>query len=188
MARLKLNKYIESASGSAGKNISFKQVGSVTLFATKPERTGNSTEKQRLQRERFKRAAAYAKASLLDPATKAAYAKSVEGIEFQNAFTAAVADYLNSPKVDNVDHSDYSGKVGETIIVKVFDAFKVADVRVTISLANNTVVETSLATQVVGSSDWKYVTTKANATLAGSKITVVVKDKPGNSTTFEKTL
>jgi hypothetical protein len=187
MARFKLNKMVESASGKTG-NMVFKQVGKTTLFTAAPEFKGETTEKQRVHRERFKRAVSYAKASLADPATKAAYAQSVAGQDFMNAFTAAVTDFMNAPRVDAVDNTGYSGKIGESIIAKVFDSFKVADVRVTISLANNTVVETGVATLVTGSSDWKYVTTKANATLAGSKIKVVVTDKPGNSTTLEKTL
>lgn len=187
MAKFKLNKMVESASGKTG-NMVFKQVGRTTLFTAAPEFRGESTEKQRAHRERFKRAVVYAKASLEDPATKTAYAQSVEGKDFMNAFTAAVADYMQAPKVDAIDSSGYSGMVGETIIAKVFDSFKVADVKITILQANNTVIETGVATQEVGGTDWKYVTTQANATLSGSIIKVEVTDKPGNTTTLEKTL
>jgi len=143
---------------------------------------------QRIQRERFKRAAAYAKVALQDPATKAAYAEKTEGKDFMTAFSEAVKDFLKAPKVDSIDNSGYTGKIGESIILKVSDDFKVADVKVTITLANATLVETGTAIVLAGTADWKYVVTKANATLAGSKIKVVVTDKPGNTTSFEKTL
>jgi hypothetical protein len=188
MAKFKLNKMVEGASGGVGQNMMFRQVGRTTLFTSKPEFKGVSTEKQRNHRERFKRAANFAKEALKDPATKAAYAEKTEGKDFLTAFAMAVKDFLKSPKVDSIDNSGYSGKVGESIILKVSDDFKVADVKVTISLANATVVETGTAVMVAGTADWKFVTTKANATLAGSKIKVVVTDKPGNTTSFEKTL
>jgi hypothetical protein len=187
MAKFKLNKMVEGATGKVG-NMTFKQVGRTTLFTSVPEFNGVSSEKQRVQRERFKRAASYAKIALQDPATKAAYKLKVEGQEFQNAFTAAVKDYLSSPKVDSIDNAGYSGKIGESLILKVSDDFKVADVKVTITLPTAVVLETGTAALVAGSADWKYVVTKANATLPGSKIKLIVTDKPGNTTSFEKTL
>jgi hypothetical protein len=188
MAKLKLNKLVEGASGKVGQNMMFKQVGRTILFTPTPEFNGVSSDKQRAQRDRFKRAATYAKAALADPATKAAYATKVEGQDFMTAFAAAVQDFLRAPKVDSIDNSGYSGKVAESIILKVSDDFKVAGVTVTITLPNATILETGAAAVIASTADWKYVTTKANATLTGTKIKAVVTDKPGNTTSFEKTL
>ena len=93
------------------------------------------------------------------PATKAAYALSVQGEDFQNAFTTAVTDF-NSPKVDSMDIAGYTGKVGETIVVKIFDTFKVTNVAITITQADGTVLESGAATLVKGSVNRSYVTTK----------------------------
>lgn len=184
MAKFRLNKMVESASGKIG-NMVFKQVGGTTLFTSTPEFKGEATEKQVAHRERFKRAVAYAKASLADPATKAAYALSVQGEDFQNAFTAAVTDYLNSPKVDSLDVSGYTGKVGESLIAKVYDTFKVTNVVITITQADGTILESGAATLEKGSVNWSYVTTKALAAMAGARIKVVVTDNPGNTSTSE---
>ena len=135
-----------------------------------------------------KRAAKYAKAAIQNADTKLAYAQSVEGQDFQNAFTAAVTDFMKAPVVDSVDNTGYHGNVGDSLLLNLFDDFKVDTVKVTISLANNTVIETGSAVKVPDSTQWKYVTTAANAAVVGSKLSVVVTDKPGNITTFEKTL
>jgi hypothetical protein len=189
MALIKNNDLTDGMSGRIGNKIVFRVVKGRTVATRRPiQTTSVITDKQRAHRERFKRATTYAKAALLDVATKAAYALQAKEKDFMNAFTAAVTDFMKSPKVDSIDNAAYSGKVGESIILKVSDDFKVADVKVTITLPTSVVVETGAATLVAGTADWKYVTTKANATLAGSKIKVVVTDKPGNTTTFEKTL
>lgn len=187
MANFKMNKMVDAASGKVG-NMVFKQVGRRTLYTQAPEHLKPPTENQTRQRERFKRAATYAKTVLLDPATKAAYAKSVEGQEFLHAFTAAVKDYLKSPAVDSVNTTTYRGNVGDRIALRVFDSFKVAQVVVTINAPDNTLIETGVAVQSPDSAEWVYVATIANAAVAGGKLAVVVTDKPGNVTVFEKVL
>src|SRR5690606_30434721 len=157
-------------------------------FSSNPEQKGLKSEKQRLHRERFKRAVAYARLSLQDPETKAAYAAKAlsSRVDFLNSFSLAVKDFLKTPTVDAVDHAAYGGQIGDVIRLKVFDEFKVAEVRVSIKLPTGVVLESGLATPIVGSADWQYEATVVNATVIGSTISVVVTDKPGNSTTFEQ--
>lgn len=187
MAKFKLNKMVDSASGKVGQMV-FKQVGRYTLYTQAPEREKPYSESQIAQRERFKRATAYAKVVLQDPLVKEAYTKSVAGKEFQHAFSAAVKDYLKSPTVDSVDTTAYQGAIGDQISLRVFDSFKVASVRVTLKRADNTVLETGVALQEPDTAQWIYSTTVANAAVAGTQLEVVVTDKPGNTTTFERVL
>ncbi len=187
MASFKMNKMVDAASGKVG-NMVFKQVGRRTLYTQAPEHLKPATENQTLQRERFKRAATYAKTVLLDPATKAAYEKSVAGQEFQHAFTAALKDYLKSPVVDSVNTIAYRGNTGDHIMLRVFDSFKVAQAVVTITAPDNTLIETGAAVQSPDSAEWVYVATNANAAVTGSKLAVAVTNKPGNITMFDKVL
>jgi hypothetical protein len=187
MAKFKMNKMVEKATGTVG-TMSFRTVGKTILFSSNPDHNGRQSEKQRLQRERFKRASTYAKTVLADPATKAAYAEKAasSGVDFMNAFSLAVKDYLKSPVVDAMDYSAYKGKIGDLIKLRVFDEFKVAEVRVSIVLPTSVVSESGVAIHAADAANYTYIATKANTTLAGSKIVVVVTDKPGNTTTFEK--
>jgi hypothetical protein len=67
------------------------------------------------------------------------------------------------------------------------DDFKVLSVTVEIKTAAGVVIESGAATLEVGQATvFSYLATKANAAFAGSKVTVSVKDKPGNTTVLEK--
>ena len=187
MAKFKMNKMVESASGKVG-NMVFRQVGRTTLYTQAPEREHLiASEGQLAQRQRFKRATDFAKSSLLNPEVKTMYEKRSEGEDFMNAFSAAIADYLHTPKIDSVDLTAYTGQAGESIKIQVFETTKVVSAKVTIALADNTLVESGEAT-LIDAFNWEYVTTQVNAALAGSKITFTIADSEGNKHTVVKVM
>jgi hypothetical protein len=187
MAKFRMNKMVDSATGKVG-NMVFRQVGRRTLYTQAPEREHVvTTVGQRAQRDRFKRAVSYARNCILDPVLKEAYEKRTGGKEFLTGFNVAVTDYLHAPKIDSVDLSGYTGQPGENLIAKVFETAKVVSAKVTIVLADDTLVEKGDA-NLIDSFNWQYVTTQVNSMLAGSKITFTIADSEDNIHTVVKTL
>src|SRR6478609_6860787 len=102
MADVNLNALVDGLSGKVGKKIVLRQRGGRTMLSTVPVFSTGTTEKQRVARERFSKAAQYAKGALLVPELKELYANAAKGDAFMNAFTAAVTDYLKLPRIARV--------------------------------------------------------------------------------------
>jgi hypothetical protein len=187
MAKFKMNKMVEGATGKVG-NMVFRQVGRTTLFTQAPERGDVvATEAQIAQRLRFKHAINFAKQVLLLPEEKALYEAQATG-DFDNAFNLAVQDYMAAPKIDSVKLTDYSGQINQPLNITVFESAKVTAATVTITRADNTVVESGALNRLPDSFEWQYMTTQVNAVLAGTKITFTITDAEGNTHVVNKTL
>ena len=188
MARVSNNIVTQGLSGTIGGTLVFRQVGGKTIVAAAPRETDKApTAKQLVQQERFQMAAVYAKAILLNPADKAAY-EAARDENNGSAYALAVADFLQGPSIHTIDMTQYEGKVGDTIRVRVTDNFRVTDVAIRIENGDGTLVEELAAVQQPNAVDWVYTAKKANASLDGDKITVLAHDKAGNETTQNKTL
>jgi len=188
MSKVELNALVNGFSGRIG-NAVFVRRGNRTLLSSRPKkRTSEPTEKEKAQRDLFRRAAAYAKARMSDPAAKAEYAAIAANKESISAFTAAVTDYLKAPVIDAVKTDAYTGKINDVISAKVSDSFKIISVKATITLPTGVVLETGAATFDAVALEWKYVATQANNTLAGTKIKFTATDRPGNETSIEKVI
>ena len=119
------------------------------------------------------------------PDIKAAYAAAApRGV---SAFNFALGDAAQSPVVKQIDSTKYHGAVGDTLEIDATDNFKVTGVVVTIDNATGALIETGNAV-LQDNKNWLYSTTVANAVTAGSKITVVATDLPGNTGTLTVTL
>ena len=188
MALVNNNLITKGLSGTLGRTLVFRKVGDKTVVSTVPTTTKAPTEAQQNQRERFQQAVLYAKAQMADPDTKADYEALAKGAGQPNAYNVAVADFFNAPDIAEVDLSNYTGKIADTIRVKVTDDFKVKTVSVEIRDAAGTLVERGNATMQVNKLDWVFTATVANASLSGDRITIKAVDMPGNETTEEQTL
>jgi hypothetical protein len=187
MAQSKNNVLTHGLTGLVGDMIVFRSRGGKTFVSTKPkERTGEPSENQKLHQGRFQEAILYAKTAIADPATKAEYSKSITGNE--TAYNIAVADFFHAPDIKDVDLSNYSGKIGETITIRATDNFKVTEVSVSIFNADGTEVEHGLAVLSANGIDWLYTATAENASLNGDRIVIRASDLPGNVTEEEKNL
>lgn len=189
MAHVKDNIVTEGFSGKLGNRIVFRQLGNRTIVAKRPLVSGVVSEDQVLHRKRFRSAAAYAKAKMLDPASKAEYVLLAKQYALTSPFVAAVADYLTLPEIDTINTDHYSGAIGDVIMISSpTGPPKIASVQVSIIQPDDTVVETGQAIFSAADAAWKYVATVASAVVPGSKVKAVATDKPGNVVTKEKVL
>ncbi|MDR1221914.1 MAG: hypothetical protein LBL07_03425, partial [Tannerella sp.] len=128
----------------------------------------------------------YGKTVISDVEMKAEYQqKAKPGL---SAFNVAVADFLNAPVIDLVDLSNYAGRVGDTVRVRVYDDFAVREVRVRITNADGSPVEEGAAQADAIGYEWTYVATQTNESLEGDRIEIFVSDTPGNVTHEERGL
>ncbi|HEV7329721.1 MAG TPA: hypothetical protein VGN63_01675 [Flavisolibacter sp.] len=93
MARLQNNSLLNALQGALGKEIIFKQYATGTVVSKFPDMSGiEATPLQKVQRNLFAEANAYAKAVIRDPVRKAAYEKLLQ--PGQRAYNKALQAYL----------------------------------------------------------------------------------------------
>ena len=185
MAKVKLNPVMEQVRGKIG-DLVFKRYEDRVIIARNPDRDGLiPSAVQTGQRERFRQAAAYGKSAFADPAQKALYEAAAK-VRREPAFAVAVSDYLNAPVVDPLDLTQYTGQVGQPIIVRARDDFAVTAVNVTIKDNAGAVIEQGPASLELGV--WRYVTTDVLPTERPVTIEAIATDRPGNQTTRVHTL
>jgi hypothetical protein len=187
MAEAKDNILTRGFSGTISKLLTFRQRAGRT-FVGKSRRAGSGlfTDKVAAVRLRFLASIVYAKRAIKDPATKAMYYAARQ--DGQTAYNVAFADAFLAPKVNSIDTGNYHGAAGDTILVNATDDFKVTGVAVSIHNAAGDLVEEGDAVMDINETDWLYTAKQANAALAGSTVTAVAKDLPGNSTSFSVNL
>ena len=175
MAKVEKNVIIEGLSGSLADQLVIYQRGGRTIVRTKGRRTAPPSEAQLAHQERFREAAAYAKATQGQPA----YVEKAASTG-QAAYNVAVADFLHPPEILDVDLAGYTGKPGETIRIRARDDLKVNRVSVLIADANDEVVEQGNATQgAIEDWWWEYRTTAACST-PSAKVVAHVEDLAGH--------
>jgi hypothetical protein len=188
MSKIQNNPIMKGVSGMLGDVVVYRKHRDGVVMANRPRKRSVLSPKQQEAKTRFLRAVQYAKKQVADPILKAAY-QPTGNSRFNSAYAAAVADYLGAPTVNSIDVSKYKGAINDMLLISASDNFKVTNVHVAIFRADKTLVEQGDAIVVPdGVEEFSYKATVANAVLAGSKIVVTVKDKPGNIVTEEKVL
>lgn len=180
MAESKNNVVTHGLSGKIDLLV-FRQKGGKTIVTKAPTHsTKPLSSAQQAVQQKFQQAVLYGKAVNASPTQKAEYeAQAQEG---QTAYNVAIADFFNAPDINEIDVQAYTGKVGDKIWVKATDDFKVTKVHVAIENSDGTLVEEGDAVADAIGLNFTYIATKANASLAGDKITVTAYDTPGNET------
>lgn len=187
MAESKNNILVHGFSGKLGNLLVFRQKGDKTIIATAPRKySGQPSESQLKNRERFQEAVVYAQRAIADPDAKAAYKEKAQS--GQTAYNLAFADFFKAPDISEINISNYNGKKGDTIIITVADDFVVKKVTVTILNADGTEVESGEAQSFLAGRQWLYTAQADNASLEGDKIIIKAYDVPGNVTEEEKVL
>jgi hypothetical protein len=185
MAKSTRNVVTQGLSGTVGTLV-FSQRGGQTVVGMRPQGQREFNEEQKEYQRRFQRGILYGKAAIADVEMKAEYQQKAK--PGRSAFNVAVADFLNAPVIDRVDLSNYAGRAGDTIQVRVYDDFAVREVRVRITNADGSTVEEGAAqTDAIGY-EWTYVATQLNESLEGDRIEIFVSDTPGNVTHGERGL
>ncbi len=171
---------VKGFSGTIGKQLTFRQIGGETFVSNyqKPPAVP-ATEKKLAAQARFGIATAYARRAVKDPELKAMYQAVVKG--GQRAYNIAMADALNAPVVESIQAENYHGQVGDQVIIRAKDDFKVSAVVVSIyDQAGKMIEEGNAVIQNDEEMKWLYVIQQENPELAGSKIIAVATDLPGN--------
>lgn len=175
--------------GTLGKELVFREWEGKTVVAKAPKRRkGEPSPAQAEKQERFLLASRYARAIINseDKSMAEAYATALK--PRQNVYSRALEDCMSPPVVRSINTRNYKGTVGDMIVVRAIDDFRVVSVRVEIYAANGTLLETGNAQQNLNGLDWSYPVTQANTTLTGSKIIAIATDVPGNEGMLEVSL
>lgn len=175
--------------GTIGKELVFREWDGKTVVAKAPgKRKGKPTAKQAETQEKFLLASRYARGIInsADKSMAEAYATVLK--PRQNVYSRALADYISPPQVISINTREYKGVVGDKIVVKAVDDFRVVNVRVEIYAANGTLLEAGNAAQNPDGFLFTYAATQSNSTLAGSKIIAIATDVPNNEGILEVTL
>ena len=122
MAIVKTNNMIDGISGMVGTYV-FKQLRGKTILCSRPPKPLTQSKQQKENRDRFRKASQWAKSVLSDPDKKAYYQKKARKLDLPNAYTAAIADYMRSVVVKQVNR--YADKATFSIHKKDFDVAQV---------------------------------------------------------------
>jgi hypothetical protein len=167
--------------GTLGKELVFREWDGKTVVAKTPKaRSGDPTPAQEEVQEKFLLASRYAKAITKAQDQSMADAYKLALRPRQNVYSRALEDFLASPEVKSIGTRNYKGMVGDKIVVRAIDDFRVTGVLVEIYSSNGTLLETGNAVLDLNGIDWTYTATQANGLLAGSKIKAIAIDVPGN--------
>lgn len=184
MSKVKTNPIITGLSGKLG-DLVFRQKGDRIIMAKAPQNNAEPTEKQKLHRERFTRAASFAKGQLQSTEGKALYEAIAKRKGHDSAFAAALTDYMKAPTITEVVVNGYKGNIDDSIFAHPMDDTSVASVKVEILAADGSALESGDAVAHESGLFWTYKATTANPGYAGGKVKVTVTDRPGNSTVTE---
>lgn len=188
MANITENLLVKRARGNVGKQFVYRTEDEKTHIVSMPKTTQREPNENEIAvRDSFAAATRYGRGALASSEFGAAYKKKAGSAK--KALGIAVKDYLTPPKVHTINALAYNGTPGSIIVVKASDDFKVAGVRVSIRSAAGTVIEEGSAVQnTIDANLWKYTATQTNSTLAGSVISAVATDIPGNEGSLDVTL
>jgi hypothetical protein len=176
-------------SGTIGKELVFREWDGKTVVAKAPKkRKGGLTPQQAETQQKFLLASRYARAVVRSPDKRKAEAYAAVLKPRQNVYSRALEDFLTPPVVISINTRNYKGTVGDLIVVRAIDDFRVVNVRVEIYAANGTLLEAGNTVVNTEDLDWTYTATQANNPLAGSKIIAIATDVPGNEGMLEVTL
>lgn len=181
MAKTKDNIFMFGHSGTIGRQMTLSLKAGDTIIGKKRGSSSIPSTPEQLEiQDRFKLSSIYAQAAIRVPETKAAYAaKAKIG---QSAFNVAFADAFTPPEIKSINRAGYSGHVGDTIVIRAVDYFKVVAVHVKISNVAGVVLEEGNAILQANGLDWKYTATTVINSLFGCKITATAIDLPANET------
>jgi hypothetical protein len=175
MAHSKTNLITLGFSGKLGNQVIFRNVNGQSIMQNFPSRRHKKAVGKQVETcQRFREASRYAKTVLKNPEMLAAYrAKAKKG---QTAYNVAVADYLTSPVVTDIDASMYHGHAGEKITVTAKDSFRVMEVTVILTGPEGVILEKGACIPGISEVHWHYTAQTEIGNTDGLKISAVARD------------
>jgi hypothetical protein len=177
MAQVYNNIFVRGLTGAVGDQFVIRRTRSGrTIIANKPTFDPNRefSKSQKSHQEAFREAAAYAKSAKTQPL----YVEKAKAIN-STAYNVAISDWFGKPEVLEIDASNWTGEIGQTIRVKAQDNVQVASVRVMIDDVHGTTLEQGEAVQSDGLW-WSYTTTSQVSLTPSPRVIATVRDLPGN--------
>lgn len=188
MSKIKNNPIMKGASGMLGDVVVYREVRGNLIMSNRPRKRQVLTPHQEATKSRFMRAVQYAKKQVADPASKALYQPAPLS-KFTSAYTRAITDYLNAPVISLIDTTMYAGTVGDEIFIRAYDDFQLVSVVVSVYNAAGDLLEQGVPVLLENATDdYVYRATVVNGELPGTKVRVILRDRPGNTTVGEKIL
>lgn len=177
-----------NVSGMLGEEVSVRKVSGRVVVKNRKRKTPTVTPKLEMVQDRFQEASQYAKGELAKPESRQLYSAGITDKK-RSAYAVAMSDYLVIPKVKSIDTGDYTGTIGDPIIIGAKDDFMVTKVKVLIMNSSGAVIEQGYAEGTPAVTGfWTYKTTVANLTLTGTIIRAIAYDRAGNKGVREVTL
>ncbi len=186
MAKAKFNPLLEALVGALG-DVVVKRYGRKFVIAKKPvftDRVFSAAQKQ--NQGRFREAAKYAVTALSDGETSEAYLEEARRCG-TTARSVAVRDFLNMPRVEDIDLRAYDGQAQKKILVRATDDVGVTRLDVTISDQQGNMLEQGSGEPLAGKI-WKYTTTVPVSRGTTVNVGATAFDRPGHSGTMTKSL
>ena len=177
MAKVRSNVFLRGVSGKLGDQVVFRILrDGQTVVCLPPDFSKRKLSKdQKEHHQRFREAAAYAKAAAQH---QPIYAELAAGT-IKNAYNIALSDWFHAPKIHHVE------VMGDVIRIQASDNVRVANVRVAVLNEEGLVLEEGEAAPV-DELWWSYA---PHTPLDGKlKIEVEARDLAGNVTKEEKML
>jgi hypothetical protein len=106
MATLRRNPIINGASGMFGDALVFRYRRGKTIIAKRPRLPKKQSEQQKTNRSKFRQATMWAQIVLEKPERKEYYRKKAKKLNLPNAYTAAITDYMRSPKLTEIKRTE----------------------------------------------------------------------------------
>jgi hypothetical protein len=138
MARSVDNIFTQGISGMIAGQMIFKRWNGKTYVCKSPRKPSKQSKLQQENRTKFRRATAFAKMMMKDPAKKAEYKEIAEHLMLPNAYTAAVTDYMRKPEILEVEVEER-----EAMEVKVMarkKGFEIQEVEVVFLNSNGKII------------------------------------------------
>jgi hypothetical protein len=167
-------------SGIFGEQVVVKKggKGKSVIEMARARTKGVLTDKQLASRERLSQAAQYARRALENPELCELYTKRAG--KRSKAFRLASNDFLQRPKIKEVDLSGYIGNPGDTIVVTTFDKIGLTAVNAKLSVSDGTLIEEGPCEIELPSGKYIYKATRQADVAAGVTVFITVRDIPGN--------
>ena len=184
MADSKLGPFLQALEGALG-DVVFKHYGRKIVISRKPNfqnRVFSVAQKE--SQEYFKEAGRYARAAKANPEVWQAYSDEAKA-SAKAPRCIAIRDFLNPPRVTEVDLRLYNGRAEDKILVLATDDSGVTKVEVAVLNAQGDIVEKGLA-ENAGGNLWAYVATVSIDEGSVVKIEATAFDRPGHSGNLQK--
>ncbi|ULQ52148.1 hypothetical protein [Flavihumibacter fluvii] len=131
-----------------------------------------------------KRCLLYARAAARDPVTRKYYKALAK--RRQTAFNAAFIDAYYPPRIIGVVLDYFSGRMGDPIIIRATDCFKVKEVQFEIYSSGGSLIEKGICCRQKNQKDFIYTVQKELFRLPGLRLKAIAIDIPMNKTCVER--